>query len=122
MDFEIRLGIPEMFDFWNKLRSKVGGGLASKEEKKIHDKLVKTFKLLKNNPKHPSLNSHEISQLTSRYGLKVFESYLENHTPAAGRIFWVYGPYKQCITVIALEPHPNDKSNGYSKIKLSSLN
>lgn len=122
MDFEIRLGVPEMSDFWDKISSKVNDGTASNEETRLFGKLLKTFRLLKSNPKHPSLNSHEISQLTSRYGIKVFESYLENHTPGAERIFWVYGPFKQCITIIGLEPHPNDKSNAYSKIKLSSLN
>ena len=121
MEFEIRLGVPEMLNFWNNLSSKVNDGLATKEETKLFNKLLKAFRLLKSNPRHPSLNSHEISQLTSRYGIKVFESYLENHTPGAERIFWVYGPTKQSITVIALEPHPNDKSNAYSKIKLSSF-
>ena len=122
MQFEIRLGVPEMLAFWNDLSSKVDKGLANKKEVLLHSKLVKAFKFLQANPRHPSLDSHEISQLTSRYGIKVFESYLENHTPAAGRIFWVYGPIKNSITVIAIEPHPNDKSNGYSKIKLSSTN
>ena len=122
MQFEIRLGVPEMLAFWNDLSSKVDKGLANKNEVILYGKLVKTFKFLQSNPRHPSLDSHEISQLTSRYGIKVFESYLENHTPAAGRIFWVYGPIKNSITVIAIEPHPNDKSNGYSKIKLSSTN
>ena len=27
-------------------------------------------------------------------------------------MFWVYGPNKQEITVIGLEPHPEDKKNG----------
>ena len=52
--------------------------------------------------------------------MKVWESYLENDTPGAGRLFWVYGPDKGDITVIGLEPHPNDKSNAYRKITLSS--
>ena len=53
--------------------------------------------------------------------MKVWQSYLENNTPAAGRIFWVYGPDRGDITVIGLEPHPNDKSNAYEKITLSSM-
>ena len=55
-----------------------------------------------------------------RYGQKVWESYLENHKPAAGRIFWVYGPDKNDITIIGIEPHPNDKKDAYQKITLSS--
>ena len=76
--------------------------------------------MLGKDPKYPGLNSHEIVSLTARYGMKVFESYVENNTPGAGRLFWVYGPGKNEITVIGLEPHPNDKSNAYKKIVLSS--
>ena len=42
-------------------------------------------------------------------------------TPSAGRIFWVYGPGQSEITVIGLEPHPNDKRNVYNRITLSSM-
>ena len=59
--------------------------------------------------------------VTNRYGMKVWESYLENNTPGVGRIFWVYGPRQGDITLIGLEPHPNDKSNAYRKITLSSM-
>ena len=73
------------------------------------------------NPRYPGLQTHEIDSLSKRYGLKVWESYLGNNTPRAGRIFWVYGPEKNDITVIGLEPHPNDKSNAYKKITLSKF-
>ena len=101
MEYEIRLGIPEMKEFWDDLTLKINNKSATKEEKILHKKLSKCFTSLKKDPRYPSLHSHEISELTSRYGVKVFESYLENHTFVAGRIFWVYGPFKQCITVIA---------------------
>ena len=52
--------------------------------------------------------------------MKVWESYLENNTPAAGRLFWVYGPGRKDITIIGLEPHPNDKAKSYDKVTLSS--
>ena len=51
-----------------------------------------------------------------------WESYLENNKPAAGRIFWVYGPNKSDITIIGLEPHPNDKKDAYRKMTLSAMN
>ena len=58
--------------------------------------------------------------MSKRYGLKVWQSYLENNKPAAGRIFWVYAPNKMDITVVGIEPHPEDKKKGgYKKIKLS---
>jgi hypothetical protein len=35
-------------------------------------------------------------------------------------MFWVYGPGKAEITVIGLEPHPEDqKQGGYAKVRLS---
>ena len=119
--FEIHLGIPEMEELWNCLSTKVHNGSAKKNDKKLYKQLGKAMTLLQNDPRHPGLNSHEISALTARYGMKVFESYLENNTPKAGRIFWVYGPKKKDITIIGLEPHPDDKSNAYKKVTLSSM-
>lgn len=56
-----------------------------------------------------------------KYGFKVFQSYLENNVPAAGRIFWAYGPEKAQITILAIEPHPDMKSRSYTRIKLSGF-
>ncbi len=86
----------------------------------MHKKLKHTFKLLSRNPFAPGLNSHEIKELTNKFGEKVFTSYVENNVPAARRIYWVYGPNRGEITVVAIEPHPNDKANSYKRIKLSS--
>ena len=119
--FEIHLGIPEMEELWNSLSEKIHNGSAKKNDIKLYKQLGKAMFLLQNDPRHPGLNSHEISSLTARYGMKVFESYLENNTPKAGRIFWVYGPKKKDITIIGLEPHPDDKSNAYKKVTLSSM-
>ena len=118
--FSIRLGIPEMLALWTGLKDKADSGKATPEELKRYKQLGKAMRLLSQNPRHPGLQTHEISALTARYGMKVWESYLENRTPGAGRIFWVYGPGQREITVIGLEPHPNDKSNAYQKITLSS--
>ena len=90
--FEIRLGIPKMQKFWFDLCEKVSNNFANKDEIKLHKKMLKCFRLLANNPFHNSLNTHEISVLSSRYGMKVWQSYLENNKPAAGRLYWVYYP------------------------------
>lgn len=66
----------------------------------------KTLILLKDNPRHPGLNTHEYSKLSIAAGIKIFEAYAEQNTPAAYRIFWYYGPNKKEITVIAITPHP----------------
>jgi len=119
--FKIYMGVPEMFQYWQGLKEKNDSGKATKEEALHYKRIGKALTLLSKNPRHPGLNSHEISALTARYGKKVWESYLENNKPAAGRIFWVYGPNQGDITVIAIEPHPNDKSNAYKKISLSAM-
>ena len=119
--FKIHLGIPEMEALWNRLEERHNSGTAGKAEEKLRKQMGKAMKLLSSNPKHPGLHSHEISSLTARYGQKVWESYLENDTPQAGRIFWCYGPEKGDITIIGLEPHPDDKSNRYNKVTLSSF-
>ena len=119
--YEIHMGIPEMEALWNDLTSRVSARNATDDETKLYKKLGKALKHLSHNPRHPGLESHEISSLTKRYGMNVWQSYLENRTPGAGRIFWVYGPGRKDITVIGLEPHPNDKSNAYDKITLSFM-
>jgi len=120
--FEIHMGVPEMEAFWNALTEKVSSGKASKNETRLYNLIGKALVLLANDPKHRGLQSHEIDVLTARYGTKVWCSYLQNNTPAAGRIFWCYGPEKNDITIVAIEPHPNDsKSNAYKKITLSLM-
>lgn len=119
--FTVRMGIPEMEEFWNDLEEKVEKGTASKDDVKQYNKIGKALALIANDPRYPGLNSHEISSLTARYGQKVWESYLENKKPSAGRIFWTYGPGQGEITIVAIEPHPNDKSNAYKKITLSAM-
>ena len=122
MVFKIRMGQPEMEALWLDLSTrKLRGGL-DKDEEKLFKKLVKALGFLSSNPKHNSLASHEITELSRKYGLRIFQSYLENNTPGAGRIFWAYGPEQGDITVLAIEPHPEDKKRGaYERIKLSSL-
>ena len=119
--YSIHMGVPEMDALWNDLRNKVKQGVDTRKEARLYKQLGKAMRLLSNDPRYPGLHSHEINSLTARYGMKVWESYLENNTPAAGRIFWVYGPNQGDITIIGLEPHPNDKSNAYRKVTLSEM-
>ena len=119
--YTIHMGIPEMAELWNTLSARVKAGTADKDESKLYKKLGKALRLLAQNPRHTGLETHEISSLSKRYGMKVWQSYLENNTPAAGRLFWVYGPERGDITVIGLEPHPSDKSNAYDKVTLSAM-
>ncbi len=122
MAFTIRMGLPEMQAVWTDLSTRQQHGKLGKEEETFFKKLVKTLRYLSANPRHNSLASHEIDDLTRKYGIKIFQSYLENNTPSAGRLFWAYGPDKGDITVLAIEPHPEDQKRGaYQRIKLSAL-
>ncbi len=66
----------------------------------------KALGYLQTNPRHPSLNTHEYTSLSKQLGIKVYEAYAENDTPAAYRIFWCYGPAKKEITIISITAHP----------------
>lgn len=128
MRYKIELGIPEIRDLYIDLLAKAKANKLDKNQIKLFKKLTKTLSFLEDNPFHNSLNSHEIKNLSERYSkitgypIKVWQSYLENKAPSAGRLFWVYGPSDGVITIIGLEPHPEDqKKGGYFKIKLSNL-
>ncbi len=109
-----------MQQLWNELSKRINDNAANKEQQILFKKLVSCLKKLSNDPRYPGLKTHDIEALSKRYGMKVWESYLENNKPAAGRIFWIYGPNQNDITIIGIEPHPNYKKDAYKKIILSS--
>ena len=118
----IRMGVPEMDAFWKDLTDRYNKKQLNKEEIELFKKLVKTLDYLRNNPRHPSLHSHEIDALSRRYGFKVWQSYLENQKSGARRIFWTYGPGRNEISVLGIEPHPNEAhQRAYDRIRLSDL-
>lgn len=107
---------------WRRLRKGAAENTLNREERELAKKFAKAVKHLSANPFHPGLQSHEIDDLTDKFSQKVYESYLENNTPSAGRLFWVYGPNRRQISVVGLEPHPEDARNGaYRRVKLSAL-
>lgn len=107
---------------WADLSTRASSGKLAGNDAKLYKKWGKAMTLLASDPRYPGLQSHEIAPLSKRYGIKVYQSYLENRTPSAGRMYWAYGPGKGEITVIGLEPHPEDqKKAGYAKVRLSAL-
>ncbi len=122
MNFKVVMGIPEMKELWDKLKRQYRDGSIKSKDRNLYKKWGKALKLLSENPMYPSLRTHEIDVLSRKYGMKVWQSYLENKTSGAMRMYWVYGPNNDEITIIGLEPHPEDKKNGaYNRITLSSL-
>lgn len=114
--FKIRMGLPHMDTLWNDLVARAGINQLTAVEAMLYKKWGKAMNLLSANPFYPGLKSHEIGSLTQKYGKKIFESYLENQTPGAARIFWAYGPGRGEITILALEPHP--EPGAYGRVKL----
>ena len=80
----------------------------SPAEAKVLKQVKKTLGLMETNLRHPSLRTHEYHSLANPIDPKekVFEAYAQQNTPAAYRVFWVYGPGRGKITVIALTTHP----------------
>lgn len=52
MKFNIRMGIPEMKNFWDTLTYKADKNSLKGKEKILFKKLIKIFNLLSHNPKH----------------------------------------------------------------------
>ena len=122
MAFHIRMGIPEMLELWNYLQTNYRNDSISKKDAELYKKWGNAIKKLANDPQYPSLNTHEIPPLSKKYGMKVWQSYLENRKSGAKRMYWVYGPGQCDIIIIGLEPHPEDEKNGaYDRISLSGL-
>jgi len=69
--------------------------------------------LLQINPCHPGLHSHQDENFPGAQKANVWDSYVENRTPGAWRIWWMYGPDEihnnqtvAMITVLDIGQHP----------------
>lgn len=73
-----------------------------------HQKVRKAIRLLRDaGPSYPGLNSHKYTSMSGPGGEETWESYVENRTPGAWRIWWIYGPPADTITVVTIGPHPD---------------
>jgi hypothetical protein len=71
-------------------------------------KVRRALKLLQDHgPRHPGPRSHAYQSVPGPSGETLWESsYVENNTPSAWRIWWIYGPAADEITIIVIGPHP----------------
>jgi hypothetical protein len=70
-------------------------------------KIRKALRLLeRTGPRHPGLHSHAYQSVPGPEGVTLWESYVENKTPSAWRIWWIYGPGDGQLTVVTIGPHP----------------
>jgi hypothetical protein len=82
--------------------------------KGVQKQVRKTLRYLETKLRSKSLQTHEYQSLSRRYGIKVFEAYIQQKTPGACRVFWHYGPDEiskdgkriPTITIIAVTRHP----------------
>jgi hypothetical protein len=79
---------------------------ANQSDKIRYNAVKKTLKLLSENPRHNSLQTHSFLSLAGPNREKVFEAYAQQKTPAAYRIFWYYGAKKGTIVVLTITAHP----------------
>ena len=79
---------------------------ADKSKRNIAKAVIKSLRLMGYNLRHPSLGTHKYSSMFGPHGQEIFESYAQNNTPGAYRIFWYYGPGKNVITIYTILPHP----------------
>ncbi|MFI9104967.1 hypothetical protein ACIGXA_31125 [Streptomyces fildesensis] len=85
-----------------------GGPQSASKLRKVNQTLAR----LQQNPRYPGLHSHQYESFPGYGEDKVWDSYVENHTPSAWRIYWRYGPNEktdqgdvQVITVLVIGPH-----------------
>ena len=72
-------------------------------------KIRKALGHLERDLRYPGLHSHQYESFPVDADVKVWDSYVENRTPGAWRIFWRYGPDEpglSVITILAIGPHP----------------
>lgn len=91
------------------LKKLVDGGQATAVKLK---KVRKALGLLQADPMYPGLHSHLYQHFPGLEKGKVWDSYVENRTPGAWRIYWMYGPNEvrddvetAVVTVLVIGPH-----------------
>ncbi len=92
---------------WTEEAKETYALLKGDASQKIPYKAVKkTIKLLTQNPRHNSLQTHPFLSLEGPNKEKVFEAYAQQKTSAAYRVFWYYGPSRGIITIFTITSHP----------------
>ena len=76
-----------------------------KSKKGLVKQIEKVLGFMEENLKHPSLHTHKFSELSCKLG-NVFETYAQNNTAGAYRVFWAYGPNKNELYILDITPHP----------------
>ncbi|MFN2372245.1 MAG: hypothetical protein ABR545_00400 [Cyclonatronaceae bacterium] len=76
--------------FWQDMLQRRKSNTLKADEKELFTRFGKAISNLSLNPKHPGLRTHEIEPLSKKYGMKIWQSYLDQGKTAR-RFFWAYG-------------------------------
>jgi hypothetical protein len=76
-----------------------------KSKKGLLKQIRRVLGFMETNLRHPSLNTHKFTEISCKLG-DVFETYAQNNTPGAYRVFWAYGAGKRELYIIDITPHP----------------
>ena len=57
-------------------------------------------------PSYPALRTHLMQSIRGNNGEPVYQSYVENDTPSAWRIWWQYSESADQIQIVMIGPHP----------------
>ena len=114
--FELKWTV-EAEEVYRELEQRAETSFANRKKRKqiksskiegLFKQVYKTVNILKTNPRHPGLHTLEYDSIENPFDpkQKIFESYVQNNTPAAYRVFWCYGPAQKQITIIDITSHP----------------
>jgi len=74
---------------------------------KRHKKVQKALRNLRDHGQdYPGLRTHRYQTVPGANGQAVWQSYIENKTPSAWRMWWHHGPGSGEITILSLASHP----------------
>jgi hypothetical protein len=82
------------------------------QKRGVFGQVKKALCYLEENPRHPSLRTHQYRSFKGPNKEKIYEAYAQNNTASAYRIFFCYmkeesgGKKQPVISVIAITPHP----------------
>ncbi len=68
-------------------------------------KVVKAIELMRTQgPSYPGFHTHQMRHLAGYDGRRIWNSYVENRTPGAWRMYWIYDD-EGGIYVLSVGPH-----------------
>lgn len=102
------MSAPPFHLLYTREAERVLDDLRAKKQYEVKLKKVrKALRLLQDaGPRHPGLHSHDYQSVPGPGGATLWESYMENKTPSAWRVWWIYGPDDAQITIVTIGPHP----------------